>query len=145
MLRNTADCQADADRFITRIVGSEVVWYLRSKHGRASCESNDSDEDEPLTVLLFFSDEAYARRVKKQHFPDHEIDRIGLFDFLYRWLPGMTGDGVLAGPNWTGDLVGLEMQAYPLRDKIETTMTKEHLEPYKKHYEELTRPNYGGE
>ena len=139
MLRNTADCQADVDRFIRRVVDSEIVWYLSSNHGAASCESNRDDSgDDSATVLLFFSDEAYARRAQTRHYRNHEITSMSLFDFLYRWLPGMTGDSVLAGPNWTGDLVGLEIEAFPLRQQIERIMTRDHLERYQKRYHELT-------
>ncbi len=138
MLRNTADCEADVDRFVRRVVDAETVWYLSSGRGIAFCESNDDQSgDESGTVLLFFSDEAYARRAQTRHFSDHEVTSMNLFDFLYRWLPGMTGDGVLAGPNWTGDLIGLEVQAFPLRKRIESNMTREHLERYQKQYEEL--------
>ena len=115
MFRNTADCEADSKRFITRCLASELVWHLTSGSQVAYCESNGSDasEDERV-VLLFFSDEAYAKRAGNGHFPDYTAQSIDLFDFLYRWLPGMTTDGVLAGPNWSGDLVGLEFEPYHL-------------------------------
>jgi hypothetical protein len=121
MLRNTADCQADVDRFIGRVVESETVWYLASENGTAFCESNseeDEDQEEPPTVLLFFSDAAYARRSQNQHFAGYQVTRMDLFDFLYRWLPGMTDDRILAGPNWSGDLVGLEIPAYLCENKL---------------------------
>jgi hypothetical protein len=139
MFRNTADCQADVDRFIRRVVDSEFVWYLSSDRGTAYCESNDDEsQEEPRAILLFFSDKAYARRAQVRHFSDYEVTSMSLFDFLYRWLPGMTGDGVLAGPNWTGDLIGLEMEAFPLRESIESIMTREHLERYRKQCDELS-------
>jgi hypothetical protein len=139
MLRNTADAQADADRFVRRVVKSEIVWYLSSDVGVAYCESNDDESgDEPAAVLLFFSDEAYARRAQTRQFSDHEVTSMSLFDFLYRWLPGMTGDGVLAGPNWSGDLIGLEVQAFPVRERIDRIMTREHLKRYQKQYEEFS-------
>ncbi|MDB6132703.1 MAG: hypothetical protein JWM59_946 [Verrucomicrobiales bacterium] len=31
-----------------------------------------------------------------------------LFDFWFRWLPGISGDGILAGTNWDGELRGVE-------------------------------------
>ncbi len=140
MLRNTADCQADVDRFIGRVVESEAIWYLASENGTAFCESNtEEDEDEePSTVLLFFSDAAYARRAQSQHFAGYQVTRMDLFDFLHRWLPGMTDDRILAGPNWSADLVGLEIPAYPLRKQLEGAMTKEHLSRYQSRYNELT-------
>ncbi len=139
MLRNTADCEADAKRFIERIVGTEVVWHLVSDGHVAYCESTESDDSEdPSTVLLFFSDEAYAKRAQQSHFPEHAARSIDLFDFLYRWLPGMTDDGALAGPNWSGELVGLEFEPYPLRERIESMMSKAHLARYETRYRSLT-------
>lgn len=67
--------------------------------------------DLPRDVYLFFSDRAYARAVLRETWPDSphfEARSIALFDFLYRWLPGMARDGHLVGTNWTGDLIGLE-------------------------------------
>ena len=63
------------------------------------CESNDVEVEngEPAAVLLFWSHEAYARRVIEAGFDDHVAESLSLLDFLFRWLPGMAGDGVLAG------------------------------------------------
>ncbi len=72
---------------------------------------------------------------EKQEFSESEMT---LFDFLYRWLPGMTGDGVLAGPNWNGDLVGREIDPYELRTQIESEMSKQMLSSYEEQYKELT-------
>lgn len=89
-------------------------------------------------MLLFWSDEAYARRAQ-QEFPEYAPAQIGLFDFLFRWLPGMSGDGVLAGTNWTGDLVGLEKDPYELRTEIEAAMPPEVSAAHKARYEAETR------
>jgi len=139
MIRNTADCQADVDRFVQRVTQHEIVWYLNSNSGAASCESDDEDDEgEPLTVLLFFSDEAYARRCQKAHFSDHEVQSMSLFDFLFRWLPGMSGDGVLAGANWNHDLVGLELDPLELRKTIEAALTSEQAAAHAATYRRLT-------
>jgi hypothetical protein len=138
MLRNTADCEADVLRFIQRVAESEVVWHLNSDNGTASCESNaEGTEEDPATVLLFFSDQAYARRCQKAHFPDHEVCSISLFNFLYRWLPGMSGDGVLAGPNWNQHLVGSELDPFELRERIEEVLTPELASKQLEEYQRL--------
>lgn len=139
MIRNTADCQADVARFVRRVAESEVVWYLTSDSGTAWCESNaEDDQDEPGTVLLFFSDEPYAKRVQR-HFPEHIVKKMPLFDFLFRWLPGMSGDGALVGPNWNGDLVGLELDPYKLRVEIIDVLSAEQRSAHKARYDELTK------
>src|SRR4051794_32549053 len=120
MLRNTADAQADVARFITRVAEADVVWYLPSERGPAVSSSNADREDdlEPAKVLLFFSDRAYAKRAQVASFPKHQVASLQLFDFMYRWLPGMSRDGVLAGPNWTANLMGLELDPFELRKAI---------------------------
>ena len=61
---------------------------------------------------------------------------MALFDFLFRWLPGMSGDGLRAGPDWNGDLVGLELDPLELRERIEAKLSPvqaaAHAEAYRK-------------
>ncbi|MEF9956017.1 MAG: DUF2750 domain-containing protein [Acinetobacter sp.] len=143
MFRNTADVKSDVERFIRRIIEFDIVWYLSSDLSIAMCESNAEMEDEdeaPAAVLLFFSDLAYAKRAKAENFPAHDPESMSLFNFMYRWLPGMSGDGVLAGPNWTGDLMGLEIDPFELREAIEAAMTPKHLERHESMYQELSDP-----
>ena len=104
-LLDRATCDDNHDRFIRRIIESETVWYLQHTDGVANSVSN---EDEETTILMFWSDIAYAKRVRNNGFEDYQERSMDLFEFLYRWLPGMSGDGVLAGTNWTGDLIGCE-------------------------------------
>lgn len=132
--RDSATCQENHARFVHRIVASEQVWGLKGPNGWANAQSN---ETERTGVLLFWSDEPYARRAQSDS-PDHTPTPIALFDFLYRWLPGMSGDGVLAGTNWTGDLVGLEKDPFELREEIEAVLPPEVAQRYKAIYEEAT-------
>jgi hypothetical protein len=140
MLRNTADAQADVARFITRVAKADVVWYLASESGPAISFSNADleAEEEPTKVLLFFSDLGYAKRAQVASFPRHRASSMQLFDFMYRWLPGMSRDGVLAGPNWTADLTGLELDAFELRKAISAAMTQDHSERHEKLYRQLS-------
>ena len=139
MLRDAADCEADVERFVKRVAASEVVWYLRADGRCAVCESHDEDgEGEPVTVYLFFSDEAYASRCQKACYEDHEIQSIALFDFLFRWLPGMSGDEVLAGPNWNQDLVGIELDPFELRERIEAALSPAQAAAHEEMYRRLS-------
>ena len=127
MLRDTATCKANHERFINRIIESETVWYLGNDTGVAVCDSYDFDN---AKVTLFFSDKAYANKVKKDSFPEFDAKSMLLFDFLFRWLTGMSDDGVVAGTNWTGDLVGLESDPQDLKEVIEKYMGSEMLDRY---------------
>lgn len=61
---------------------------------------------------------------------------MSLFDFLFRWLVGMSDDGVAAGTNWIGDLVGLEFDPQDLKDGVEEAMGNDMFNNYT---EELER------
>ncbi len=120
--------------FIKRIVESETIFYLSKDGGVANSVSNDDDE---CIILMFWSDKAYAKRVQANGFASYEISEIMLFDFLYRWLPGMTNDNVLAGVNWNQELCGRELDPFELREEIELQMSSERLEEYDKIYKSL--------
>ena len=134
-LIDRATCDSHQKRFVERITEYLTVWYLSHSDGVANSTSNT---DEERTILMFWSDKAYASRVLDAEYPEYEIESMDLFDFLYRWLPGMTGDDVLAGVNWTHDLIGVEVEPFDLREEIEDKMPASLLEEHEKRYEELT-------
>lgn len=129
--RDTATCIENHKRFVSRIVEGGVVWGLKGDNGWAFAEPNDCEN---VSVLLFWSDEAYGRRAQ-QEIPEHAPAQISLFDFLFRWLPGMSRDGAVAGTNWTGDLVGLEKDPYELRLEIEAALPPEISAEHRARYE----------
>ena len=132
--RDTAMCQEDHDRFIKGVIESETVWTLSKEKRYAYAESNQPEN--PSDIILFWSDKAYAAPAKQNHYPEFEETTITLFNFLFRWLPGMYEEGVLAGTNWTGDLVGLEYNAYDLRLEIEAALSSEQKERFNVLYHE---------
>ena len=134
MMRNEADSQADHERFVRRVVAAELVLGLRCPDGWAQSCSNEEHE---APVLLFWSDAAYARRVRDAQFQEFEVAEISLFDFIFRWLPGMAGDGALAGTNWTRDLVGGEVQPADLQDALFAEMGEEREAAYRARCKEL--------
>lgn len=107
MYRDTATVVENIQRFLDRVAMNKKVYYLQIESDPVVCESGEGDG---IPVMLFFSDAAYARRLKEQSLPETEVAELDLFDFMYKWLPGMLDDGVLAGPNWTGDMVGAEVE-----------------------------------
>ncbi len=126
-----------AERFVKRVAEGSSVFWLRSKDGAATSESNElvDPDGNARVILLFFSDAAYARSVQQSEYRDHEVAELALFDFLFRWLPGMTADGVLAGLNWRADLCGPEREPFDLRTAIEQRLPAEvraaHAERYR--------------
>lgn len=135
MILDSATVESNFQRFINRVIENETVFYLSNDEGVANSVSND---DEETIILMFWSDRAYAARVNRILPEEFSESEMTLFDFLYRWLPGMTGDCVLAGPNWNGDLVGREIEPFDLRTEIEEKMPPELLEEYEESYRKLT-------
>jgi hypothetical protein len=134
-LLNRATCDANHERFARRVIASETVWYLSKPEGVANSVSN---EDEETTVLLFWSDRAYARRARIEGFAEYTVESMNLFNFLFQWLPGMSEDGVLAGTNWTQDLIGVEKDPYELREEIEDQMPTALMQKHREMFEAAT-------
>ena len=136
-----ADSEAQSERFCRRVAEQEVVYFLSRRGSPITCESNEyfMGEDDPCSVMLFFSHTAYAKRAIQKHFPRCKIGEIKLFDFMYRWLPGMTGDGVIAGPDWNSELAGKEWVPFDLRLKIEEKMCPELVKAHELEYMRLSR------
>ena len=125
---------ASADiKFISRVLDAEVVYLLSGDEGVAGSVSNDEDES---TILLFWGDAAGAERVQQNGFENFQIEEISLFDFLYRWLPGMSDDEVLVGVNWDQDLVGTESEPLDLAEAIGDTMPASLRSAYEAKLEE---------
>src|SRR5512138_433315 len=98
MLHDFGAMQDNHDRFVRRAVEAETVWGLNIGSGLASCASHDEQAGEGI---MFWSDRAYAERARQRSCPESRVDSLPLFEFLFRWLPGMADDGLMAGPNWT--------------------------------------------
>ena len=60
-------------RFIERVTATEVVYYLTSEHGAANSTSNENEE---ITVLPFWSDASYAKRVLGQVTPTERFQPV---------------------------------------------------------------------
>jgi hypothetical protein len=127
MLHDVATIELNHERFVSRVAETERLWGLSAPSGFAACPSNDREN---VQVLMFWSDRGYAMRVKQNHFPEYQPVEISLFDFLFRWLPGMGNDGVLAGTNWNGDLAGKEVPPGELRDQLLNAMGPDRVQQY---------------
>lgn len=108
-MQNRATTDAAARRFFKRISERREVWGLQGPDdGWVTCPSHEA---EGKRVMLFWSDRAYAARCARAEWADFAPAAIPLETFLKAWLPGMTEDGFLVGPNWDGNLCGIELAA----------------------------------
>jgi hypothetical protein len=137
MLHPVAQLQEKHDRYVTRVPANEFDSGLEGPIGFAVCTSND---DETRPVLLFWSDRAYASRAKQAGYQDHEPRELSLFDFLFRWLPGMKGDKALAGTNFNADFAGLETEPLDLQEQLLSAMKPELARAYIDRLKAAVRP-----
>jgi len=118
MLQNQSDSIENYERFITRVLGNGEVYGLRSPDGGwAVCPSQ---EFEDTSVMVFWSDRAYAARHAKEDWSDYIPAVIPLVEFVDAWLRGMHRDGSLVGPNWDANLCGLEVEAIEVAKRLTT-------------------------
>ncbi len=122
-MRDEATVREHHERFVRRAVEHRAVWTVWGTAGPVIASSNESARD----VYLWFSDAAYARRA----YPEHATREVSLFDLLFRWLPGLARDGHLCGTNWTGELVGLEIEPDALQRELLDRLPAELLQQYR--------------
>lgn len=119
---DTPEAETDEEahaRFIAKVIEGEHAWGLSTQDGFLACESDETAE---RAVLPFWSSAADAQAAQPE-VESSEVDSIELFDFLFRWLPGMDDDDVLVGTNWTTTLEGEEVEPLELQDEILDAMS----------------------
>ena len=121
------------ERFSRQAVAAEEVWGLEGPDGFAVCEANGV---EGAPVLLFWAEAKDARAALPVFGAGYELAWISLFDLLFRWLPEMAEDGVLAGPDWTPDLNGPEIAPLSLLHELQRAMPQEMVNAYELRLEE---------
>ena len=108
-MRLSADSEFAYSQFVSRVSGSQAVWFLLDVENDypACCESNHNDK----TVFPFWSDRAYAKRASENFDFETRVDSIPLDNFLERTLAHISEINALVGPNWNKDLAGIEVLA----------------------------------
>lgn len=112
MLKDTADVQLKHEQFIKTICETGIVYGLENEEGFATSASNEfEDEDgEPVEMICFWSEKAYAEACTKEGWSDFNIAEISLADFIENWCVGMHNDELLAGTDFDSNLFGTEAE-----------------------------------
>jgi hypothetical protein len=108
-MQDLATTESAAKRFFERVRVRCEVWGLRDQKG--GWARSPSHNVEGASVILFWSDRAYAARCATGDWAQLVPAMIALRVFTDVWLPGMARDSVLVGPNWDAQLHGLELPA----------------------------------
>jgi len=101
--------------FLETVVSTGVVWTLRDDEGFAL---SDRASGEGM-VMPFWSDSAVADAAATGEWLEYRVVGIDLDEWLERWLPGLDGDGLMVGVDWTADLDGVDMPALELQADLE--------------------------
>ncbi|TQV76019.1 DUF2750 domain-containing protein [Exilibacterium tricleocarpae] len=107
------------DRFIVEALETGCVWGLEGPDGWALCPSEKYPDSD---VLPFWSQPEFAQGHCVDEWVDYRAVPVSLEELLEDWLPGMHNDVLLAGINWTADMVGSEVEPLDLLRDIEAEL-----------------------
>jgi hypothetical protein len=114
------DGEKRASKFITEVLNTGMVYYLKSNEfgGAEDSESNDfTDKDGcPATVIPFWS-KSFLPYAKKWGGLS-QLQELLLKDFVTLWLTGMNKDNVVVGLNWDQNGIGHECLPTDLLKKL---------------------------
>lgn len=109
------DPESNYELFVSQVLENGQIWGLKNDDGWALC---DSIEFEETDVFPFWSSERHAADHCEGEWDVYEPASLSLDEFLEDWLPGMHEDGAMVGPNWDGDLNGLEVEPRDLAERL---------------------------
>jgi hypothetical protein len=107
--------------FVRAVVANEAAWILQSDDGPAIRESQEDGGD----VLQFWADEnaaANAVFAEDGEWAGYAPETVALFDLLYRWLPGMEQDTMLAGTHGPNGSTGLQQEPAELEADLKAAL-----------------------
>jgi hypothetical protein len=110
-----SDLQQNYQRFVEGVLASGKVWALKSGDEWVFCDSAEYHETD---VIPFWSDRADAQAQCCDEWQGYTVEAIELGRFVEDWLTGMAEDGFLAGPNWNGQMEGLEVEPGDLAEQL---------------------------
>ncbi|MDN3518654.1 DUF2750 domain-containing protein [Aquisalimonas lutea] len=105
--------------FLEQAVAGGEVWGLSDPEGWALAPAAD---DDTVMVMPFWSGEAGAGSCATGDWQGFTPEAVPLDLFLEEWLPGMEGDGLRVGVDWTDELEGVEVPPLELQADLEATI-----------------------
>jgi hypothetical protein len=114
-LMSTASLQAAS--FYREVAEHQVVWAIKDEGGFPAPFG-----DEQRRSMPFWSSQARARKVISSvpAYQGFAPVAITWSEFVERWVPGLTKDGLLVGVNWSGErATGYDIEADVVRKNVE--------------------------
>jgi hypothetical protein len=114
------DLQENLDRMIVECLENGCVWGLQdADENWALVGSTDNDS---IDVIPFWSDCELAEALCNGDWEIYKPVAIEMEEFLDDWLPGMHGDVLMVGVNWSADLEGQEFEPLDLLEEFEAEL-----------------------
>jgi hypothetical protein len=90
----------NAGAFVSEVIKSGQVWSIRDCGGFPTSTNASGN-----VAVPFWSSESRAQRIiaRLSAYKGFAPVPIDLDSFLSKWLPGMQGDGLYCGLNWSGE------------------------------------------
>jgi len=117
MLTDHIDIQLKHEEFVRQVCKTTIVYALESeKEGLATSSSNNFEDEngEPVEIICFWSEKAYANSCKKDGWKEYKLVEISLSEFIENWCIGMDKEGILVGPNFDQNMFGHEIDPLEL-------------------------------
>ena len=111
----TGSFEGGAERFVQRVLRRGVAWSVEIADG-LKCRL--SQQGRGRRVLLLWSSERSARSAAAAESSKSKLRRVFLDELLTSWLPAMSREGLLVGPDPDGDRQGFELGPLDLRIKL---------------------------
>ncbi|WP_339206050.1 DUF2750 domain-containing protein [Paenibacillus sp. FSL K6-3182] len=105
------DSENRFDKFVKKIIETQLVWGLKSEDGWCVSPSNEFEETD---VMPFWSERALAKQCAIEEWVHYSPHTIPLDDFANTWIPGLDNDNLLIGTNWNAHLLGKEIEPLEL-------------------------------
>lgn len=90
-------------QFYKDVAISKKLWTIKDEKGIPAPLNTDG-----VRAMPFWSQKEMAEKVIRTvpAYSGFEVQELSWSDFVSRWVPGMTKDGLLVGLNWTGKRAG---------------------------------------
>jgi hypothetical protein len=116
MLQDSILIEQRHKKFIKKVCESEIVYALKNHDGFATSSSVqfENDEGEPIGIICFWAEKAFAKSCIKNDWAAYEVSGISLTDFIENWCVGMESDGLLIGTEFDQNMFGFEAEPLEL-------------------------------
>lgn len=127
------EVQKEYETFLQTAIDNEEIYVLQGDDGLA-CQ-NAMGYEGAMCVLIWGS-ALSAEQQCCEDFATLNVQAVGLYEFLFRWLPNMAEDGVLCSINWREEEGGLEVAPEDLKGHLMSVLPEAMQENYRQRLEE---------